>query len=626
MQHASSNVRVLAAIFLGFSCWCRFTAATEFAGTGRVSAADADSTLISELVDALGTGEHTGRLKEFEVALQKTFASLPKGADGYLGFRAVRYVLHRLFVQRHGWYIKGLEPNGDTAHTIVNTSAATQEWVPTFLLNRLEARLGDRGVNLQELAALAAALEDLVNKEADGRIETAYKVHELSTSSRITPKQAEDVIDTYMLVYLLGGKLSANSEQELQQKKSRFHTKYAGWKEADAWLHNIEGNRLASHSADGVDFATTKKIAEEIGEQYNTFNDKECADLKSTLMKMESRSRKAGRVRLTDFYNMSLYSHWQFTEKAEYLRSIGALDETDGPGKTSVVIPNYLTARPNCLEASSLYSMCCRDECEDLLGHLEEKIAAPAAHADTIARLVAALPSDTVAAPRKLPDTLLRRLKQIAQAHGGEVNIHGRLFSQWMHHAYPRECPYPAEAGHTSPQTADEWMAKTGHASSSITAEEMKRYVNAISQDDEKYGTEAELPWSDAEQLLEAGPQGGKMTWLSLIVRLIFAGPLVAFGVWAKVTPEGAKFFRIRFGHRSKASEAVALCAFVVAGMILGVLNIKLSLGVMFLGGAGVFAYKHFFTRGYELLPGGEMIKGRGARYASWGKHADKMV
>lgn len=618
------------AVIVAGGLWCELGVATKFSNTGQVSTGDADSTLIAELVDALGPGHHTGRLGDFETALKRSFASLPKGPDGNLGHRAVRYVLHRLFVQRNGWYIKGLEPNGDAWHT--SSNASLQDWVPSFLLGRLEARLGDRGVNLQELAALAAALEDLVNKEADGRLETAYTIQELPTSSRITVKQAEDVLDTYMMVYLLGGELSADSAADLQAKKTRFHAKYTGWKEADTWLHDIEGNRLVSHTSDGVDFATTKKIAEEIGAKYSTFNDQECRDLKSTLIKMESRSGRAGRVRLSDFYNMSLYSHWQFSEKAEYLRSLGALDESTGT--PSVIIPNYLTARPNCLEASSLYAMCCRDECEDLLGHIEEKIAAPSAHPDKIASVVSGLPSDTVAAPRVLPAPLLNRLGQIAKAHGGDVNIHGRLFAQWMHHAYPRECPYPHEAGHASPQTADEWMAKTGHASSNVSPEEIRKQVQTISHEDEEYGTEAELPWSEAEQLLDAQPVGAVVKlgeeprgWFSFFLRILLAGILIAFGVWVRSAPEFARFVRRTLGIQAQVVDGVSTSAFVAAGVPLGLFD-RLAFSIMFLGGLGVFTYNRVCKNlDSELLPGGYM-KRTGPRFntRSWRKVADKLV
>ena len=35
------------------------------------------------------------------------YASWPKNELGKLGHTTVRYALHWLFVQRHGWYVKG---------------------------------------------------------------------------------------------------------------------------------------------------------------------------------------------------------------------------------------------------------------------------------------------------------------------------------------------------------------------------------------------------------------------------------------------------------------------------------------------------------------------------------------
>ena len=124
-----------------------------------------------------------------------------------------------------------------------------------------------------------------------------------------------------------------------------------------------------------------------------------------------------------------------------------------------VIITNYLTSPTNCIASSSFYSVCCMDECEGLLGHLEREIAAPEATSARIATVVSHLSSSSVVAPRKLPQALLDRLEEIASHHGGSVPLHGRLFSQWLHHAFPREC-IPSrfwidQSGHT-------WCWKSG--------------------------------------------------------------------------------------------------------------------------------------------------------------------
>merc|ERR1719262_1980276 len=106
------------------------------------------------------------------------------------------------------------------------------------------------------------------------------------------------------------------------------------------------------HPSGPLDFNTTARIVEAIGEHYGTYNAKECGKLKSELLDIES--KKAGRVRLTEFYKKGLTGVFEFNEKIDYLRTLGALDESD-PAQPHVILPNYVAARPNCLVASSFY-------------------------------------------------------------------------------------------------------------------------------------------------------------------------------------------------------------------------------------------------------------------------------
>merc|ERR1719476_640576 len=121
-----------------------------------------------------------------------------------------------------------------------------------------------------------------------------------------------------------------------------------------------------------------------------------------------------------------------------------------------------------------------------------------------IAGLVSTLSSSTVEAPRELPANLLGRLNEIASLHGGEVNLHGRLFAQWMHHAFPSECPYPHEAGVTDPVTPDEWMS--GDVDMEASEEERRQHVEEDSCGPEQAAAEwsGELPWSTTEELLSS--------------------------------------------------------------------------------------------------------------------------
>merc|ERR1740129_1106308 len=88
-------------------------------------------------------------------------------------------------------------------------------------------------------------------------------------------------------------------------------------------------------------------------------------------VKMSDR-RAQGRVRLADFYKRSLHDElWQFSESAAYLRQLGAIDDSD-PSNVRVIIPNYVASPANCIASSSYYMVCCVDECEALLGNIEQ--------------------------------------------------------------------------------------------------------------------------------------------------------------------------------------------------------------------------------------------------------------
>merc|ERR1719162_670046 len=193
------------------------------------------------------------------------------------------------------------------------------------------------------------------------------------------------------------------------------------------------------------------------------------------------------------------------------------------------MIPNYLMSKSNCLTSSAFYAICCSNECEGLLRHVEEMIASPSASPTRVADVISSLPSDSVDAPRNLSSTLRGRLDEIARHHGGEVPLYGRLFSQWMHHAYPRECPFPHVSGTTSPMSPEQWMVDG--RSDEASKEEVEKYLALVP---EQGSVAEELPWSAVEELVVdsgrpsapgAFPSMRGFMFLSAIVS--FAAPLV---------------------------------------------------------------------------------------------------
>merc|ERR1719343_1062541 len=206
-------------------------------------------------------------------------------------------------------------------------------------------------------------------------------------------------------------------------------------------------------------------------QQYGKFQDNDCRDMAKVLNAKERHG--TGRMTLRNFYS----SGWQFSESAEFLKQLGAIDQHFRPQEGPwVVIPNYVMSLTNCLASSSMYTVCCMDPCEEILRHLESRVGAPTATPEQLVTIVAATPSATVPAPRGISTNLVNHLTEIAEAHAGKVPLHGRLFAQWLHHAYPRECVYPQVSGISQPLSAEDWLVN--HHSISISAEELKQLLD----------------------------------------------------------------------------------------------------------------------------------------------------
>merc|ERR1719502_774666 len=226
----------------------------------------------------------------------------------------------------------------------------------------------------------------------------------------MSAEEANDVLDTYMTSYILGEDLSSMNLTEALELKAEMPEVYMAWNTTQGFVRSTrqditETEGSAEQKASGeLDFALVARAAERIGERFGSFQDQECQDIKTSLLKIEEPG--TGRVRLSDFYKPALDGQWQFQESIPYLRQLGALDESDA-SMPRVIIANYVSSPSNCIASSSFYSVCCMDECEGLLGHLESQLASPEATAPQIAKLVSDLSSSSVVAPRKLSSQLL---------------------------------------------------------------------------------------------------------------------------------------------------------------------------------------------------------------------------
>lgn len=499
-QRVLSVMRVLVVFAISTISLASSDVQINFRGSGQVNKED--------IVQSEAEVEHDDKgVAVFEKELTKMFKSLPKNAYGKLDHEVVRYAMQRYFLNRHGWYVRGLEPGNTTyaPERLWNGQlppAFIEEWAMSFLQETLEHHLGEHGVDLHGLGAMGATIEGLVRKEVRARMLKIYDVHSVPATEKVLAPVANGILSTYYMTFLLANNLTAKDNAALFRKKKAFEHKYRKYAEAREWFDNLMSERFKG--MDSADFDSVVDVAHDIGEKYHTFNDKECSSLRNALSTMET--KKPGRVRLSVFYNSTRFTHWRFRESAGYLQRMGALDTSD-PTQPSVITSNYVMMRDNCLEASNLYAICCRDPCEALMSHMEHEIGHPTAEVSQIVALAEELPSQWATLPRTVSPSLLTHLEEIANLHGGKVPLHGRLFGQWMHHAYPRECQYPHEGGSVSRQSVDDWMRDTGN-SMQISEEDRKKQVESdtctVGFDGKlECGEEdVELPWSPVEELM----------------------------------------------------------------------------------------------------------------------------
>jgi len=315
----------------------------------------------------------------------------------------------------------------------------------------IEQRLGSRGLGLHELAALVATLEHLIQGDMGERLKAAYAVHNLLPTTVATAMDIAEVLKTFMAHFLSLMHRSgyAMTPRQASQERLDIEAAYAGWQRI---IDEVEAAVRRALIVEGPDqpllgFDEALAAAREVMERYEFNSARECRDIKQELIAMPGGD--TGRVRLADLHRKALQGQMQFGESTEYLSALGALDET-GPGAPSVLVPNYVYSPSNCLGTTSFYDMCCPNECEALLERLEHRLHAPEVAPADVAELLT-----EVRGQDALSGLVLSELDSLAYAREGRVALHGLAFAQWLHRAFPHECPRPRAEDFTGARGAE---------------------------------------------------------------------------------------------------------------------------------------------------------------------------
>ncbi|CAE7419547.1 unnamed protein product [Symbiodinium natans] len=486
---------------------------------------------------ALGCGGEVPleKLRQLEDELDSAFATLPKNGAGRIDRRSLRYLAYRHFSQKYALVIRGFEPSRPTNESLWAAAEVLSEKVPGYVENVLMSRHAEeRGFDVRDAALLITTIEQLVFDSESALLTKVYEAQRKPLARSLSRQGVSQVLEAYLVHWLLGA--DEDGIQMLLNSERLRRKTFPHWAELVAFAHgqikalDWERSHTSGLAAGRYSFEDTHQIVGGITHSFASFWESECAEMKDQLIAMDT--QRTGRVPLSKFYGTGLEADWRFAESEAYLRELGALDETGRAGK-QVIIPNYIQAASNCIVATNHYMVCCLNDCNPLLAELDRSLRSPTAEPQKILAVVRNMTSGTSLedeADARVDAAMEAQLEAIATSHGGEVPIHGRLFLQWLHYVFPRECPFPHKSGTTVHRAPLEFEGEYVASQETMKAEASSLSSETLPAFNVTNGT-TELQWmsqwSEEEELIAGYKGAGAGQWRPLS-RLLGAG---CFGV-----------------------------------------------------------------------------------------------
>jgi len=544
---AKASVRsgpVCAMVFLLGLAFCSLTlGSTLFDYYEQVFADGHRRELQRELGLSLRPGIRPGNLRPERLSAVRTlltpmFKVLPKNKVGRISAAVMRSVANRYFVHKYGWYVKGFESHKGNNDTELSHAHVLRSKVPGYCESALEGRLAMAGFALDDAATLVAGVEQLIFDEDVANVELAYGINNFPVTKSLPKQGMRSVIDSVLIESFLEGDFS--NKVEHQGNKDNIFEIYPNWQttslfvddviSADAFERKQTSNPFARGAQQSFAFEDTARVATRISEDFGQWVNHECRSMKQALIQLDKHS--TGRVKLADFYGASQGGAWQFLESIDYLRSLGALDEPNGTLGPQVIISNYILGANNCIMNTPHYSVCCINECEGVLRQIENRIDGPTGSVSAVREavfLVTAVPVIPV-----VNGSLVERLEEIAAHNGGSVPIHGRFFAQFLHYAFPHECPYPHAPGTLDPRSPLEMIKTVGEEAIVVQDADLKAHLELGRMYEPPSAKAGENMWVAHEELLTSTtPSDEVMGWCAQLARTALSLSLIAVMVAA---------------------------------------------------------------------------------------------
>jgi len=443
-------------------------------------------------------------------ALRPIWLALPKNkySEDRIDWPWLRYMANRYFMQKSSFLLRGLEPTRQVNASHQGAAEILSQQVPALVEMMLDGKSDEHGFSLEDAVALVATLEQLLFSSESSLLEQVYAGQRQSQQRALNFDELKRTLESYMVHWMIGNdpyaiRLLLNNRTLLEETLPQWQA-ISGMVEGTVKSMDFQRARAPKAGqvplprAGGYSFEDAHEAVGQIGKSFSSFWETECQDIKTSLSSMDKSG--TGRVRLADFYGANMDGEWRFGESEAYLRELGALDESSPWRGKQVIIPNYLQAASNCIVSRPHYLVCCVNECESILSEVESFVGAPVAEPDDVLQLVGNMSSLDHKQDEqlvKMDAALRQQLMRVAEMHGGKVPLHGRLFAQWLHYVFPRECPFPHKAGTASTITPMEFGNHYYYASEG----ELSKHRGQVTEVNETEDLDWMSQWSEEEEL-----------------------------------------------------------------------------------------------------------------------------
>lgn len=410
--------------------------------------------LIAEIESAVA-GNHSGfdssHLRRLEQELLPIFAALPHkqcaagGSEGSIAHAAARYLLHQHFLRQHAWHVRGLSP----ARAVSPDAKSLRSRVAGHLLKVMEDKVGQQGFGLRMLAIFAATLEHLFRGDEQESLKHVWSLYGLQAEDVADGPQVRTVLESFVAhhIYAWDGENSEGKQDQgfvpsvkvAREEVEELREAYTGWPKISLFIQHEVERRAEDSTQKKLNFQDAQAIANRLLEYLREVSSSLCHEMERSIQSFSGGDK--GYVKLADLRGLQFSGSNESSvdEPVDYLREMGALDDSD-PDQ-HIFVPNYIQGPSNCDMSTSFYDLCCPNTCEKHKEHLELKLLSAKSGNSSVSVVAVITEALQHRLGSALPADMLKSLDIIASSPGGAMPIHGRVFADWLHKVFPRDCP-----------------------------------------------------------------------------------------------------------------------------------------------------------------------------------------